>query len=79
MKFKNIKTGAVLEPNSKFTEEQMEKSNLYVEINVSTNGKKKEEKNITVSQIKEKLDELGIEYDENATKADLLTLLPQKG
>lgn len=32
MKFKNIKTGAILEPNSKFTEEQMEKSDLYEEV-----------------------------------------------
>lgn len=32
MKFKNVKTGAILEPNSKFTEEQMKKSDLYVEV-----------------------------------------------
>lgn len=32
MKFKNIKTGAILEPNSKFTEEQMKKSDLYIKV-----------------------------------------------
>lgn len=32
MKFKNVKTGAILEPNSKFTEEQMKKSEMYVEV-----------------------------------------------
>lgn len=33
----------------------------------------------TVTEIKAQLDKLGIEYDKKATKADLLTLLPQKG
>lgn len=32
MKFKNLKTGAILEPNTKFAEEQMKKSDLYVEV-----------------------------------------------
>lgn len=32
MKFKNIKTGSILEPNSKFVEEQMQKSDLYEEV-----------------------------------------------
>lgn len=32
MKFKNVKTGAILEPNSKFAEEQMKKSDLYEEV-----------------------------------------------
>lgn len=42
MKFKNLKTGSILEPNSKFVEEQMQKSDLYVE--VKENIKKKSEK-----------------------------------
>ena len=41
MKFKNVKTGAILEPNSKFTEEQMKKSDLYEE--VKETAKKKAE------------------------------------
>ena len=40
---------------------------------------KKSFKDMTVTEIKKQLDELGIEYDKSATKADLLTLLPQKG
>lgn len=32
MKFKNVKTGSILEPNSKFVEEQMQKSDLYVKV-----------------------------------------------
>ncbi len=32
MKFKNVKTGAILEPNSKFVEEQMKESELYEEV-----------------------------------------------
>lgn len=42
MKFKNKKTGSILEPNSKFVEEQMKNSDLYVEIKETT--KKKSEK-----------------------------------
>lgn len=42
MKFRNLKTGAILEPNSKFTEDQMQKSDLYVEVKTTT--KKKSEK-----------------------------------
>lgn len=42
MKFKNKKTGSILEPNSKFAEEQMKKSDLYVEIK-ETAKKKSEE------------------------------------
>lgn len=36
MKFKNKKTGAILQPNSKFVEEQMKKSDLYVEVKEKT-------------------------------------------
>lgn len=42
MKFKNKKTGSILEPNSKFVEEQMKASDLYVEIKET--AKKKSEK-----------------------------------
>lgn len=71
MKFKNIKTGAILEPNSKFTEEQMAKSDMYVEV-------KEVSKEPTVAELKAQLTELGIEFNANATKKDLLELLPQE-
>lgn len=35
-------------------------------------------KESTITEIKAKLDELGIEYNANATKAELLALLPQE-
>ena len=38
----------------------------------------KSTKDMTVPEIKNILDGLGIKYDENAKKSDLLTLLPQK-
>ena len=42
--------------------------------------RKKEAKNpeLTVKDIKAKLDELGIEYDKKANKETLLALLPQE-
>lgn len=39
MKFKNKITGSILEPNSKFVIEQMQKSDLYVEIKPTTKRK----------------------------------------
>lgn len=45
-------------------------------------GKEKEQKslkNMTKEEIKAQLDKLGIEYNKRDTKANLLTLLPQKG
>lgn len=43
MKFKNKRTGAILEPNSKLVQEQMSKSDLYEEIKEIKVTKKKEE------------------------------------
>lgn len=42
MKFKNITTGIILEPNSKTVEEQLSKSNMYEVVKETT--KKKTEK-----------------------------------
>lgn len=42
MKFKNITTGIILEPNSKTVEEQLSKSNTYEVVKETT--KKKTEK-----------------------------------
>ncbi len=77
MKFRNKKTGAILIPTSNSIIEQMKKSDRYEEIKENIQNVK-EPKEPTVAEIKAKLDELGIEYDKKATKADLLTLLPQK-
>lgn len=43
--------------------------------NIKSESKPKE---LTKAEIQAKLDELGIEYDNNATKATLLALLPQE-
>lgn len=72
MKFMNVKTGAILEPNSNFTEEQMKKSDMYKEVG------KTETKEPTVQEIKAKLNELGIEFNDKAKKEELIALLPQE-
>ena len=40
--------------------------------------KEEGKKELTVTEIKAKLDELGIEYDKKAKKDELLALLPQE-
>lgn len=42
MKFRNKKTGVVLEPKSNFVEEQISKSDLYEEMKENTKRKKEE-------------------------------------
>lgn len=71
MKFRNKKTGAIIVPYSSTMIEEMKKSEKYEEI-------KEEQKELTVAEIKEKLTQLGIDYDEKASKKTLLALLPQK-
>lgn len=45
---------------------------------IRTVKKEKTEKELTVAEIKAKLTELNIEFDDKAKKADLLALLPQE-
>jgi|GEM_PF-2834870 len=71
-KFKNIKTGAILAPNSSFVEEQMVKSDLYEEI-------EEKAKELTVKEIKKILYENKIEYDAKATRDVLFALIPEQG
>lgn len=72
MKFKNKKTGAIVNVID------------YIHINMYSHNSKWEkveettEKELTVVEIKQKLDELGIEYDKKAKKDELLALLPQE-
>lgn len=70
-KFRNIKTGAILAPNSEFVEEQMTKSDLYEEIGAKS-------KEPTISELKKILDEKGIEYSKDAKKEELLALINQE-
>jgi hypothetical protein len=73
MKFKNKKTGSILETNSEFVKKQMLNSEVYEEVKETAKPKE-----LTKAEIQAKLDELGIEYDSNAKKEDLLALLPQE-
>lgn len=79
MKFKNKKTGAIVETSLKAVEGMYKNNSLYEEIKEEkTNNSNAKPKELTVAEIKEKLTELGIEYPDNANKATLLTYLPQK-
>ena len=69
MKFKNKKTGAVVDT---VLEDYYNRNPQWEKVEKET------KKEMTIAEIKATLTELGIEYDENAKKADLLTLLPQK-
>lgn len=59
----------------KGTKALMEDTIFYVQDETVTPAKART-KELTVAEIKAKLDELGIEYNTNATKAELLALLP---
>lgn len=61
----------------KGTEALMEDTIFYVQDAVQSEASSKQ-KEPTVAEIKAELDELGIEYPSNATKAQLLALLPQE-
>lgn len=74
MKFKDNQ-GNIYETENKFVIEQMEKSSMYKK---AEGNKESTSKELTKAEIQAKLDELGIEYDNNATKATLLALLPQE-
>ncbi len=66
------KVGNTYKTENKFVIEQMRKSKEYQEVG------KEASKELTVAEIKAKLDKLGIEYDRNANKATLLALLPNE-
>lgn len=74
MKFKDNQ-GNIYETENKFVIEQMEKSSMYKK---AEGNKESTSKELTKAEIQAKLDELGIEYDNNATKATLLALLAQE-
>lgn len=79
MKFKNKKTGAIVEVSLKAVEGMYKNNSLYEEVKEDKpNNSNTKTKEPTVAEIKEKLTELGIEYPDNANKATLLTYLPQK-
>ena len=76
MEYINVKTGASI-----VTENTISGGDWVPADQVTKNVDSKEaadsQGELTVSQIKARLDELGVEYDKGAKKADLLALLEQ--
>ena len=68
-KFKNIKTGIVEVVTNEKLIEQYEKYNDVYELVGATNNEP------TLKELKERADELGIEYKAKVTKAELLELI----
>lgn len=76
MEYINVKTGASI-----VTENTISGGDWVLADQVTKNVDSQEaadsQGELTVSQIKARLDELGVEYDKGAKKADLLALLEQ--
>ena len=76
MEYINVKTGASI-----VTENAISGGDWVPADQVTKNMDSQEaadsQGDLTVSQIKSRLDELGVEYDKGAKKADLLALLEQ--
>jgi len=76
MEYINVKTGASI-----ITENAISGGDWVPADQVTKNEDSQEaadsQGDLTVSQIKARLDELGVEYDKGAKKADLLALLEQ--
>lgn len=72
MKFKNKSTGVIVETDIKEVENLYKNKAEYEEV------KEAKPKEPTKDEIKAKLEELGIEYDKNANKETLISLLPQE-
>lgn len=51
---------------------------IGLKINKVDNNKNNKPKEPTIAEIKDKLKELGIEYDDKAKKEDLIALLPKE-
>ena len=76
MEYINVKTGATI-----VTENEISGGDWIPADQVTKNVDSQEaadsQGDLTVAQIKSHLDELGVEYDKGAKKADLLALLEQ--
>ena len=77
MEYINVKTGATIVTENAISggdwvpDDQVEKNVGSQEEATDSQGE------LTISQIKARLDELGVKYDKGAKKADLLALLEQ--
>ena len=75
MEYINVKTGATIVTENEISGGDWVPADQVTKVDsqeaADTQG------DLTVPQIKARLDELGVEYDKGAKKADLLTLLEQ--
>lgn len=75
MEYINKETLATIETDSKLAGDWVPADQFTK--NVDSQEAADSQGDLTVSQIKARLDELGVEYDKGAKKADLLALLEQ--
>ena len=75
MEYINKETLVTIETDSKLAGDWVPADQLTK--NVDSQEAADSQGNLTIAQIKARLDELGVEYDKGAKKADLLALLEQ--
>lgn len=76
MEYINVKTGATIVTENAISGGDWVPADQVTK-NVDSQEAADSQGDLTVSQIKARLDELGVEYDKGAKKADLLALLEQ--
>lgn len=76
MEYINVKTGASIVTENTISGGDWVPADQVTK-NVDSQEAADSQEELTVSQIKARLDELGVEYDKGAKKADLLALLEQ--
>ncbi|MDJ8840273.1 HeH/LEM domain-containing protein [Salmonella enterica] len=76
MEYINVKTGASIVTENTISGGDWVPADQVTK-NVDSQEATDSQGDLTVSQIKARLDELGVEYDKGAKKADLLALLEQ--
>lgn len=76
MEYINVKTGATIVTENAISGGDWVPADQVTK-NVDSQEAADSQGDLTVAQIKTRLDELGVEYDKGAKKADLLALLEQ--
>lgn len=76
MEYINVKTGATIVTENAISGGDWVPADQVTK-NVDSQEAADSQGDLTIAQIKTRLDELGVEYDKGAKKADLLALLEQ--
>lgn len=78
--FINLKTGAIETPNNSMVIEQYEKyTEIYKEVSAENSIKNAENSvELTYNELKKKAKKMGIKYQNNITKAELLKLINEQ-